>query len=494
MALVGALDQGTTSTRFIVFDIADRQIVASHQLEHKQLTPQPGWLEHDPLQIVANAKLCMTKALEMTRTKRPDASVKTFGITNQRETTVAWSRTTGKPLYNAIVWSDARTAESVDAVAKGNVNFARERCGLPCSTYFSATKMHWMLKHVPAVREANQRDDLLFGTIDTWLIWCLTEGKVFVTDCTNASRTMLMNLHSLKWDESLCDAFGVKPSSLARIASSSERVGIDSATGMTIGGIIGDQQGALFGQMCFNKGMAKNTYGTGCFLLMNVGSKPVLSKSGLLSTVAFKVGKEDCVYALEGSVAGAGSAIQWLRDKLEFFQDAKESEELAKSVPHSAGVVVVPAFSGLLAPYWDPSARGVILGLTQQATKAHVTRAMLEAVAQQVTHLVSLMEHDSNKELTSLAVDGGMSANALLMQMQADSLGKPLRIPTMVETTALGAALCAAIAEGLVAWPSVGAAQGNMRTVNPTTSVEQRRAMKDRWDNAVKRSFGLSML
>ena len=516
MAYVGSLDQGTTSTRFLIFDETFTP-VAGHQVEHKQYTPQPGWLEHDADEILANCWLCIDKAVAALKAKKgAGATVKAMGITNQRETTVAWSAATGKPLCKAIVWSDARTAETVQKVVAtaggGNADFARAVCGLPASTYFSAMKMRWMLDNVPAVASAHDSGDLRFGTIDSWLVYSLSNGRpgagaaarrnVHVTDVTNASRTMLMSLATRAWDANLCAKFGIKAATLPKIVSCSELLTDIHVDGVSIPvcGCIGDQQGAIVGQRCFAAGMAKNTFGTGCFLLTNTGTAvPPPSKSGLLVTVCYQLGPNAPThYALEGAVAGAGSTVQWLRDKMGFFADAADSEKLAASVPDAGGVVFVPAFGGLLAPHWRPDARGTIVGMTQHTTKAHLVRATLDAVAQQVTQLVRAMEKDSGVACTELRVDGGMTRNKLLMQLQADSLGKPVRVPAMPETTALGAAICASLVGGV--WGDVvggrgGAAQqAAFATVAPRTTEAQRAALQARWDEAVQRSFGWDKL
>lgn len=493
MAYVGALDQGTTSTRFVIFD-ESRSPVASHQVEHKQITPKPGWLEHDPEEIVRNARLCLSAALDKFHAKVGRAAkLSAIGITNQRETTVAWDHTTQKPLYNAVVWSDARTQSTVEVLSAGNTEFARDVCGLPCSTYFSGVKMRWLLDNVPAVQAAQNAGTLRFGTIDSWLIYNLSGGAKHVTDCTNASRTMLMDIRTLQWSAALCERFGVAISSLPQIISCSEHICDISLGGrsVSIAGCIGDQQGALVGQLCFSKGMCKNTYGTGCFLLQNVGTDvPAPSKAGLLTTVGFKFGEGPCNYAVEGAIAGAGSTVQWLRDRLGVLRSAADSESVARSVPDSGGVVFVPAFGGLLAPYWRPDARGTIVGMTQQTTRAHIVRATLDAVAQQVAIMVNAMESENNVRVQLLSVDGGMVANRLLMQLQADALGIDVSIPSMLETTAAGAAICAALHTR--AWGDVSQLRTtSMATVvRPQASATQRAEQRRRWDAAVRRSFG----
>jgi glycerol kinase len=497
---VGALDQGTTSTRFLIFDQSMKP-VAGHQVEHTQHTPHAGWLEHDAGEIFRNALLCVNAA---TAKLPAGARVEALGITNQRETTVAWSARSGEPLCKAIVWSDVRTAGVVAKVSNGDAGFARAVCGLPCSTYFSAVKMMWLLENVPAVAAAKASGDLRFGTMDAWLIWKLTAGAVYATDCTNASRTMLMDLRTLQWDAALCARFGVPLAALPKIVSCSEAIGtvvpaLVGGAALPIHGCIGDQQGALVGQLCLDRGAAKNTYGTGCFLLANVGTDvPPPSKSGLLTTVGFKFGDAPCTFALEGAVAGAGATVQWLRDKLGIISTAREVETLARTVPDAGGVVFVPAFGGLLAPHWRADARGTIVGMTQQTSKAHLARATLDAVAQQVTVLVRTMEADAGIACGTLNVDGGMSANKLLMQLQADSLGSAVAVAAMPETTALGAAIAASLVGGV--WGDLAqvraAAQAARRsgTVQPRSTPAQRAALQTRWDEGVKRALNTAKL
>jgi glycerol kinase len=504
MAFVGSIDQGTTSSRFLIFN-AKREIVCSSQKEHRQITTGPGYLEHDPVEIYDNVCELIEKGMETFRKIFPNTVVSALGITNQRETTVAWDVSTGKPLFNAIVWSDGRTSSVLKEIIEkngGSADFAREKCGLPVSTYFSAVKMYWMIKNVTAVQLALQHKTLRFGTIDSWLMWRLTHGKVHKTDVTNASRTMLLNLKTLNWDPELCRAFGIPEWSLPTVVSSSELFGtvscnrVPSIRQIPISGCIGDQQGALVGQFCFEAGQAKNTYGTGCFLLANVGTSIKHSKSGLLATVGFKFGNEPANYALEGSVAGAGSCIQWLRDRVNLIQSAGDSETVAKSVPSTEGVVFVPAFSGLLAPYWDPQARGVIVGITQQTTKAHIVRAALESVAHQVTTLLEAMNADSGNPITSLAVDGGMVANKLVMQLQADLAQVEVRVPSMLESTALGAALCAG--RGVGVWDlrkmQQEARQSSVVVIRPQMTFDEVKPERDRWNRAIERSRGWAKL
>lgn len=536
--LYAAIDQGTTSSRFIVFDEKLLHVVAVHQIEHRQITPQPGWLQHDAEEIFSNVVACMKTVLADLAQQSNPGKIVSIGITNQRETTVAWSKSTGKPLYDAIVWSDARTQHIVDRLIAphgGKNNFCQNECGLPCSTYFSAVKMRWMLENVHAVKQAAATGDLLFGTIDSWLIYKLTNGEMHATDVTNASRTMLMDIRTRKWSRNLCDLFGVPMSALPKeiFASASPRFGhVSSAVltphftsrfgeplplaGTPISGCIGDQSGALVGQLGFTKGQIKNTFGTGCFLLANVGhEQPVFSKSGLLTTIAFQMGDSaPCFYALEGAVAGAGSAVQWLRDKMQIIKHAKESEILARSVPDSGGVSFVPAFGGLLAPHWCPGARGTILGMSQQTTRGHIVRATLEAVTQQVSSLVRCVEQDlasssssassekegdggnkKNKIVTALKVDGGMAANNFLVQLQADMLGVPVLRPQMLETTAKGAALCAAVGAGHIKVEDLQNLETEGFTqIAPRSTEADRARAREQWERAVKTVIAHSKL
>lgn len=526
--LYAAIDQGTTSSRFIVFDHTLQKVIAVHHMEHTQITPHPGWLSHDPEEIFANVLTCMQKVVLQIGQKNAKR-IRSIGITNQRETTVAWSKSTKKPLCNAIVWSDGRTAQTLSkyspAMTSAATNeFCRKQAGLPVSTYFSAVKMRWMLDNEPAVAEAAKTGDLCFGTMDSWLIYKLNGGDAdnfHVTDVSNASRTLLMNLKTRQWDSVLASSqyFNIPISALPKkILPSAHptgfgRVEADKVCPVAyvggvprelnrcqIAGCIGDQQGALVGQLCFAKGEMKNTYGTGCFMLANVGSNgPVYSKAGLLATVAYQLGDDQpCFYALEGAIGGAGSGIQWLRDKLGIIKTAKESETLAASVEDSGGVAFVPAFAGLLSPHWEPAARATIVGITQQTTKAHIVRAKLEAIAHQVSDLVDCIEEDlkeegqagtRNKFVTSLRVDGGMSANNLLMQMQADCLGFPVLRPAMLETTAKGAALCGAVGCGSTTVDEiVKAFTGSeaVTTIQPRMDAARRREEKQKWNRAVK--------
>ena len=491
---LGAIDQGTTSTRFIIFDRSGR-IVASEQREHQQIYPKPGWVEHDPEEIWRRTQEVIAGALQQ-RALRP-SDLAAIGITNQRETTVLWDRKTGKPIYNAIVWQDTRVADSVSEFAQqGGQDRFRIQTGLPLTTYFSGLKIRWMLEHIPGAREQAQAGDLLFGNIDTFLVWHLTggsDGGIHITDVTNASRTQLMNLNTLDWDPDILSAFGIPPAVLPRIRSSSDVYGTATESvlqGVTIAGILGDQQAALVGQTCFKPGEAKNTYGTGCFLLMNVGDKPVASNHGLLTTLAYKLGNQSAVYALEGSIANTGAVVQWVRDNLGLIQKSSEIEALAISVTDNGGVYFVPAFSGLYAPYWKDSARGVIAGLTRYATKGHIARAVLEATAFQTREVLEAMEKDSGIALDSLRTDGGMVENNLLMQFQADILNKPVVRPIIKETTALGAAYAAGLAVGF--YQNTDDLRANWfvdHTWQPNLEDKTREEMYRLWKKAVTRSF-----
>ena len=453
MAYIGALDQGTSSTRFIVFD-SNGSIVGQHQLEHRQILPQSGWVEHDASEIWQRTEEVIKGALAAAKISGSDLSA--IGITNQRETTVVWDRTTGKPLANAIVWQDTRTASFLEALSEKSKSAITYKSGLAIAPYFAGSKMHWLLNNVPAVKDAISSGRALIGTIDSWLVWNLSGGVAsgaHITDVTNASRTLLMNLETLDWDDELLAIFGIPRSILPTIASSSEIYGKTSPTGalgasVPIAGILGDQQAAMVGQACFSRGESKTTYGTGNFALLNTGEEIVRSKNGLLTTVCFKFGSDKARYALEGSVAVTGSAIQWLRDQLGIINSAPEVETLAASVPDTGGVYFVPAFSGLFAPYWRNDARGVIVGMTRATTKAHIARAALEAICYQTKEVLDAMSADSGATLAEMRVDGGITANALCMQMQADVMQVDVVRPKIIETTALGAAYAAGLAVG----------------------------------------------
>jgi len=449
---IGAIDQGTTSSRVIVFDRAGR-IVSVAQKEHEQIYPKPGWVEHDPAEIKRRVEEVIAEAMQAKGLRPSDLAA--IGITNQRETTVVWSKKTGNAVHNAIVWQDGRVADTVNELAAaGGQDRYRAKTGLPLSTYFSGLKISWILNHVPGAREAAEAGELIFGNIDTFVIWNLTggvNGGVHVTDVTNASRTQLMDLKTLEWDDAILKDFGIPKTMLPEIRSSSKVYGmavLDAVKDVPIAGDLGDQQAALFGQACFKPGEAKNTYGTGCFMLMNTGEKIVISSSGLLTTLGYKIGNSPAVYALEGSIAITGALVQWLRDNLGMIKTSSEIESLALSVTDNGGVYFVPAFSGLYAPYWKDSARGVIAGLTRYVNKGHIARAVLESTAFQVREVVDAMEKDSGIKLENLRTDGGMVGNQLLMQFQADILDKPVVRPVVRETTALGAAYAAGLAVG----------------------------------------------
>jgi glycerol kinase len=484
---VGAIDQGTTSTRFIVFDRTGATI-ASAQMEHRQIFPQPGWVEHDPDEIWRNTQAVIRRALdEAGLTPRDLAAV---GITNQRETTLLWDRD-GVPVHNAIVWQDTRVDTLVDAYrTDGGQDRFRRQTGLPLATYFSALKLRWLLDHVPGARVRAEAGELLFGTVDTWLGWNLFGSHI--TDVTNASRTQMMNLATLDWDNELLHAFDIPRAVLPRIVASSAIYGQARGVldGATVSGILGDQQAALVGQACFKPGEAKNTYGTGCFLLMNTGTEPVSSASGLITTVAYKFGDAPACYALEGSIAVTGALVQWLRDNLKLIGSSDAIEELAASVPDNGDVYVVPAFSGLFAPHWRADARGVITGLTGFANAGHIARAALEATAYQTNDVLRAMEHDSRIPIPTLRVDGGMVVNDLLMQFQSDLLNMPVVRPQVIETTALGAAYAAGLAVGY--WSGTDDLVRNWsagRSWQPAMPEDRRSHLTASWKKAVSRSF-----
>ena len=486
---VAAIDQGTTSTRFIVFD-RQGQIICSNQQEHQQIYPQPGWVEHNPEEIWQRTQSVIKNALEIGNIDPKDIAA--LGITNQRETTIIWDRKTGKPYGNAIVWQDTRTRFLCDKLAEveGKDRF-RERCGLPLATYFSGPKIKWMLDNIPGLREAANRGDAIFGNVDTFLIWHLT-GGAHITDVTNASRTMLMDLQTLDWDAETLEIMAIPRQMLPEIRPSSQVFGTAKGllAGVPIAAALGDQQAALVGQTCFSPGEAKNTYGTGCFMLLNTGEAIVPSKQGLLTTVAYKMGESPAVYALEGSIAIAGALVQWLRDNLGIINTSAEVETLANTVEDSGGVYVVPAFSGLYAPYWKDSARGVIAGLTRYATKAHIARAVLEATAWQTREVLDAMNQDSAVQLLSLKVDGGMVGNHTLMQFQSDVLGVPVVRPVVAETTALGAAYAAGLAVGF--WTQLAELRDNWAvdcTWEPKMPIALREQKYRFWKKAVSRTF-----
>jgi glycerol kinase len=488
--LIGAIDQGTTSSRFIVFDRAGR-IVSVAQKEHEQIYPKPGWVEHDAMEIWKNTEQVIFAALSKKDLKPSDLAA--VGITNQRETTVVWDRKTGLPVHNALVWQDTRVDQLARGyAADGGADRFRAKTGLPLASYFSGLKLKWVLDNVEGLRARAQKGEIAFGTIDTWLMWKLTGGKTHVTDVTNASRTQLMDLHTLDWDEAMLAAFDIPRSVLPRIASSSEVYAEAEGVlaGAKLAGILGDQQAALVGQACFKPGEVKNTYGTGCFMLMHTGSEVFQSKAGLLTTVAYQFGAAPACYALEGSVAISGALVQWLRDNLGLIKTAPEVEDLAKTVEDNGDVYIVPAFSGLYAPYWRDDARGIVAGLTRYARAGHFARAALEAVAYQTCDVAHAMETDSGIGITELRADGGMVANQLLMQFQADMLGVPVVRPEVAETTALGAAYAAGLATGV--WKSTDDLLANWEAHTrwtPAMDEAKRAALYKSWKKAVGRSF-----
>ncbi len=495
---IGAVDLGTTSNRFIIFD-HDGQIIGLDQMEHEQIFPRPGWVEHDPLEIWKNTQAIIRGALGKTGLRGTDLAA--IGITNQRETTVVWDRRTGKPYCNAIVWQCTRTADICDALmADGGQDRFREQTGLPIATYFSGPKIKWILENVPEVRAAAEKGEALFGTIETWIIWWLTGGPAggaHVTDVTNASRTLMMDLKSLAWDEEILTVLGISPRMLPRIVPSVDHdtwghtlmEGPFKAT-IPVCGALGDQQAALVGQACFDVGMAKNTYGTGCFLLLNTGTEPVASQHGLLTTLGYQISGKPPVYCLEGSIAIAGALVQWVRDNLNLIDQAPEIETLARTVEDNGGAYIVPAFSGLFAPYWRSDARGAIVGLTRFVNKGHLARAVLEATAFQTRDIVDAMNKDSGVALTRLKVDGGMVDNDLLMQFQADILEVPVIRPTITETTALGAAYAAGLAVGY--WSGREELRRNWSVDHiwqPGMDAIARDAACRQWRKAVERTF-----
>ena len=486
-----ALDQGTSSSRAIVFDRSGRSL-ASSQKEFTQYFPKPGWVEHNPMEIWSSEAAVIAEAI--TSIGINGKNIAGIGITNQRETTIVWDAETSEPVYNAIVWQDRRTSEYCDSLKEeGLTDMIREKTGLIIDAYFSATKIRWILENVPGARERAEAGKLRFGTVDSWLIWMLTKGETHVTDVSNASRTMLFNIHELCWDRELLELFGIPESMLPEVKSSSEVYGHTKTTifahEVPIAGIAGDQQAALFGQMCTEEGDAKNTYGTGCFMLMNTGEKPVMSQNRLLTTVAWKIG-DKVNYALEGSVFVAGSVVQWLRDGLGIIRSSSEVEALASSVPDSAGVYFVPALTGLGAPWWDQYAQGSIRGITRGTTAAHIARAALEGVAFQTMDIVHAMEKDSGIRLKSLKVDGGASRNNLMMQFQADILGAKVIRPVTTETTALGAAYLAGLAVGM--WKGIDEIRGQWqveKTFSPEMPKERVQTVCDGWADAISRTL-----
>jgi glycerol kinase len=486
-----AIDQGTTSTRFMVFDHGG-QVVAVDQKEHEQIYPKPGWVEHDPLEIWQRTQEVVRAGLDKVKA----SDIAAVGVTNQRETTLVWERSTGRPVYNAIVWQDTRTDQICNELtAAGAQDRFRAKTGLPIATYFSGPKIKWLLDNVDGVRAKAENGEVLFGNIDTWVIWQLTggpDGGVHVTDVTNASRTMLMNLETLDWDDEILGILGVPRTMLPEIRASSETYGEakNGLAGIPVAGDLGDQQAALFGQTCFSVGEAKNTYGTGNFLLLNTGTEAVPSKSGLITTLAYKIGDQSAVYCLEGSIAITGALVQWLRDNIGLIETSAEIENLAKTVEDNGGIYFVPAFSGLFAPYWRSDARGVIAGMTRYVSKGHIARAALEATAWQSREVVDAMNADSGVELTSLKVDGGMVYNELLMQFQADVLDVPVIRPTVAETTSLGAAYAAGLAVGF--WSEVEDLRANWgkdKQWEPQMDAEEREKEYRLWKKAVTKTF-----
>ncbi|XP_066256252.1 glycerol kinase 3-like isoform X1 [Euwallacea similis] len=500
--LIGSIDEGTSSTRFLVFASKTAEVLTYHQKEVSHICPQEGWFEQDPMAILLAVKETVDITCDNLKKLNIDfEDIVAVGITNQRETTVLWDKTTGKPLYNALVWMDMRTSSTVDQIlqyGKKDKNFLQYTCGLPVSTYFSALKIKWMMDNVKGVKEAIKEGRCLFGNIDSWLIWNLTGGKnggLHITDCTNASRTMLMNIETLKWDPQLCKVFNIPMDILPDIRSSSEIYGYIAEgfrlSGVPVAGILGDQQAALVGQLCFKVGQAKSTYGTGCFILYNTGTCMVHSTHGLLTTVGYKLGpNQPTVYALEGSVAIAGISIRWLRDNLNLIKDVAESTEIAQNMPESGEVVFVPAFSGLYAPYWRKDARSVICGLTEETKPGHLVKAALEGVCYQVRDVLEAMSLDCGIPLRKLLVDGGMTTNDYLMQMQADYCGIPVVRPTMLETTALGAAIAAGSAKGVEVWDADKIKPTPNDVFVPSISPDVRDMKYTRWKMAIKRSLG----
>src|ERR671915_2073302 len=490
---VAAIDQGTTSTRCMVFDPSG-QVVSIAQQEHRQIYPASGWVEHDPLEIWTCTQAVIRAALAKAKTTPQDLAA--LGITNQRETTVLWQKQSGRPVYNAIVWQDTRTADLCHTLARaGGQDRFRAKTGLPLATYFSGPKIKWMLDTVPEVRKQAEDGEVLFGTLDTWLIWNLTggpQGGMHITDVTNASRTLLMNLETLDWDPEILEVLGIPRPMLPAIHASSEVYGAarGDLAGVPVGGDLGDQQAALFGQCCFEIGEAKNTYGTGCFMLLNTGAKPIPSTSGLLTTLAYKIGEASPIYALEGSIAITGALVQWLRDNLGLIEKSADIEALANTVEDNGGIYFVPAFSGLFAPYWRADARGAIIGLTHYINKGHIARAVLEATAYQTCEVLEAMHKDAGVRLSALKVDGGMVGNHTLMQFQADILGVPVIRPTIAETTALGAAYAAGLAVGF--WKGLDNLRGHWAKDcewQPSIEAATRERLYQGWLKAVTRTF-----
>lgn len=510
-AFIGALDQGTTSTRFIIYDHSATPI-ASHQVEFTQIYPQAGWVEHDPMEILETVRTCMRLALEKAKeaSKLKVVELKAIGITNQRETTIIWSKSTGKPLFNAIVWMDVRTSSicrRLEAELSGGRTHFVKSCGLPISTYFSALKLIWLLENVPEVKEAVKNEDALFGTVDTWLVWNLTGGVgkgAHITDCSNAARTMLLDLKTLEWHKRSLEELNIPLEILPKVVSNAEIIGEVAEgwplAGVPVAGCFGDQHAAMLGQKC-KRGEAKSTYGTGCFILLNTGDDVVTSQHGLLSTIAYKLGPDAPTnYALEGSIAIAGAAVQWLRDGLEIIKSAGETESLAETVPNTGGVYFVPAFNGLFAPHWRDDARGVFVGITRFTNRGHIARATLESMCFQAKEVIQAMQADSKVDDEKggflLRVDGGATVNNLLMQIQADVLGAPVLRPADIETTALGAALAAGLAVGLWTEEMIFKSSDNAEATMfyPKTEEAEREKRYHSWSIAVEKSMGLADL
>ena len=490
---IGSIDQGTTSTRFIIFNKGG-EIISVGQKEHKQIYPQAGWVEHDSDEIWQNTQEVIGLALGKANLSAKDLAA--VGITNQRETTLAWNKITGKPYYNALVWQDTRVGSELAELAKdGGMDRFRAKTGLPLATYFSGLKLRWLLNNIKGLREDAEKGEALFGNMDTFIAWNLTGGiggGIHITDVTNASRTQLMDLATCQWDDEILQVLSIPKAMLPTIQASSKVYAKAKGvlSGVPLAGILGDQQAALVGQTCFNPGQGKNTYGTGCFLLMNTGEKPVQSKHGLLTTVAYQLGNEPVHYALEGSVAITGALVQWLRDNLGIIKNSPDIEKLAKEVDNNGGCYFVPAFSGLYAPYWKQDARGVLVGLTRFVNKSHIARAALEATAFQTWEVLEAMEKDAGISITSLRVDGGMVVNQLLMQFQSDILGEEVICPKIIETTALGAAYAAGLAVGY--WENLDDLRKNWAIANtwkPNMSVDTRTTMRKQWKKAVTKSF-----
>lgn len=494
MRYLGAIDQGTTSTRFILFDESGK-ICASHQIEHQQIFPKPGWVEHDPYEIWDNTTETIVKTLRMADAKAED--VAGIGITNQRETVIAWNPKNGKVWYNAIVWQDLRGADLINKLkTQYDETWLKNKCGLLFSPYFAASKIAWLLDNVEGLREAAEKGDAVFGTIDTWLTWNLTNRRCFVTDVTNASRYMLMNIKTLQWDDDLLEVYKIPKKALPQIVPSTGRIyGLTSRSGpfqgeVPVCGILGDQQAALFGQACFTQGLGKCTYGTGCFLLVNTGNNLCFSDNGLVSTVAYKKEGEPPVYALEGSIAVAGSLVQWIRDNLKIVHSAQELDVLAEQVEDCGGVYIVPAFAGLFAPYWRSDARGVIAGLTGYSNRNHICRAALEATAFQANDIFKAIEADSHIKMRELKVDGGLTNSKPLMKFQSDILGIPVIRPAVIETTALGAAYAAGLSVGVYSnLEELSTQWREEKRWEPTMSNADREAKVKFWDKAVERTL-----